>query len=405
MHRWRSGHIPFELIDYIFERADEDSRITIAPPHVFELLHYLDNLATNLDKYKDYKAFIHDYRVKQFVEYLEKAGTKPILSEELMKRYRIMGRFRPLLLFADARGYRMLIREPLQRFLRLVDEGIMQPFSAAIETEEVPVNKEIYDLLFRQLELVRDKHINNQVDALTGAIVYEICSKYYTKNEFYSTVITHSPRPFKVLNEYTRFESDPFGKMPLVRRPLYLMARRLCKEKYGNARECAFALGRIVPMLWHLYKAANIDSLYEVLKTQLTKEYEKSPYWFRAKEFRELHSFTKMFFYDINWESYFKNSIAKLMENDIVQNRLIDAIDSHNKELITQLSDSPLTDIAIMRTRLENLESYHDSICRAQEQIRNDVKNLYMKVKDFVGDLDSGVFSAEMIDFFRKLES
>lgn len=71
------------------------------------------------------------------------------------------------------------------------------------------------------------------MDALAGAIVYGICEEYFGKGKLYSAVVTHSVLASRALQNCTIFPKDP-SSMPLVRSSLYLMARRLCKEKFGK---------------------------------------------------------------------------------------------------------------------------------------------------------------------------
>jgi hypothetical protein len=415
MHRWQSGFSPFELINFIFEESTPQERLTIAPPHVFELLHYLQKSAENLDRYKDYKVLTRDRRVRKFLDFLGKARHSPINVDDLVNNYRRLGDYKPLMMFADSFGYKMKITDPLQRLTRLIENRRVIPFSEAVKTEGIPLNNDVYKELLNELNIKRpEKDINNQVDALTGGIVFGVCQDHYfgDRNEFYSNVVTHAYAPLNALRRLTRVDSkmDRYH-MSLVRMPVYLGARITARKMYGPSnKDCASSLDQLVWMLKQFYKVArahsgSYDSLWETLTRKLRSEYDRNPFRFRASQFNDFHMFTKRFFFDYDWNKHLRESMVDLLENDCIRNRLVAAFRTGNRDLALELADSPLEEILVMQDVLKRLHDYNDGVFKAQEKLRHDVKDLYIKLKNFVGELDSGVFSPDMISFFEKIQS
>jgi hypothetical protein len=402
MHRHRSvetrDYGKFDLVNYILENTKEPDVLTMLPPSVFEFLRYMMQVSTSLSRFSSYRNILDNRLIRKFYDVSSGSKLDHDYSRKVLSAYQQMDGIKPILLIATEPGFKDIIGDPLSKFVALINDSKIVPLVEILEKCDVGefnadlVNEDVFKTLLKSFQSIRNKPTNNMVDAMVGAMVYQLNGLYLEQNKFYSNLITHSKHCLDIMREY-RPSADPLN-MSIVRDPVYFLARILCRNLASSNEERLQILGQIRTILKRISEAGSAEELMKTLK-----ETEEKKDVLSAAEF-----FERVFVYDEDWGTILRNAYVQIHEDAYVSGLLQTALETNSK-YVDILTMQPFRDIDVLSEAFQDIDEYREKLKKAETELQLQIGNLYTGLTRFLEGFNWGQLTSAQMDIFQKIRS
>lgn len=348
-----------ELRDDIFTVKDINNKLILLPPTLFELFKYLENTQNILN----YEHITQMPTVKNFNVAYENFLSDNCTFDQLQDAYEELAPLQNILFEINdtpiGRLYDLLMNGNIIEFTEI------EKINGKIPKGDMTVYKTVVD----ELNKIRPfKSKNNELDANTAAIVYELDTKY--RDYYHFSIVTSSTIFKKALGKI----SPPYTDLDIsiVNDPLFLYAKSNFLRMVPNAS--LDDLDKIIYFFRELSSSDN-SSLLNNLDIYI------------------VHLIKKLFYIDKRWNNVF---LKCLIDDDLLKRRA-DELYEKNKFL-----DNPtFENIELTTETLREHEIYKKEIELATENIKIKVDDIYIRLYEIMSKTSYASLTPQITDTYN----
>lgn len=348
----------FELRDDILTEKDINNKLILLPPTLFELFKYLENT----QNISNYDHITHMETVKNFNKTYRNFLSGTCTLEQLQDAYEKLTPLKNILFEIND--------TPIGKLYDLLMNGNIIEF-AEIENINGKIPKgdmTVYKTVFDELNKHRPfKSINNELDANTAAIVYELDTKY--QNYYHFSIVTSSTIFKKVLGKISPLDTDL--DISIVSDPLFLYAKSNFLRMVPNA-----SLDDLDKVIYFFRELSTSDN--STLLNNL--------------DIYIVHLIKKLFYIDKRWSNVF----LKCLIDDDLMKRSADEFYIKNKFLKPSFEDIELT-----TETLREHEKYKNEIELATENIKIKVDDIYVRLYEIMRKTSYSSLTPQITDTYN----
>lgn len=348
-----------ELRDDIFTEKDIINKLILLPPTLFELFKYLENT----QNISNYEHITQMPTVKNFNNAYENFLANDCTFDQLQDAYEKLAPLQNILFEINdtpiGRLYDWLMNGNIIEFAEI------EKINGKIPKGDMTVYKTVVD----ELNKIRPfKSINNELDANTAAIVYELDTKY--RDNYHFSIVTSSTIFKKVLGKISPPDTDL--DLSIVNDPLFLYAKSNFLRMVPNAS--LDDLDKIIYFFSELSSSDN-SSLLNNLDIYI------------------VHLIKKLFYIDKRWNNVF---LKCLIDDDLLKRRADEFYEKYNF-----LNNPTFEDIELTTETLREHERYKNEIELTTENIKIKVDDIYIRLYEIMSKTSYASLTPQITDTYN----